>query len=75
MEKVTEIRTCEAGSNVYEILIRCKALAESIDISNVITDNTCIDEKEMLIKLIESIRNLELEIVEVQFPFIPEVQA
>jgi len=75
MEKVTEIRTREAGANAYEILIQCKALADSIDISNIITDNTCIDEKEMLIKLIESIRDLDLEIVEVQVPFIPEAQA
>ena len=75
MEKVTEIRTLETDSNAFEILVRCKEMANSIDLANVILDTTCIDEKEMLIRLIESIRNLELEVIEVQVPFIPEVQA
>ena len=75
MEKVTEIRTLETDSNAFEILVRCKEMANSIDLANIILDTTCIDEKEMLIRLIESIRNLELEVIEVRVPFIPEVQA
>ena len=75
MEKVTEIDTLETDSNAFEVLVRCKEMANSIDLANVILDTTCIDEKEMLIRLIESIRNLELEVIEVQVPFIPEVQA
>ena len=75
MEKVTEINTLETDTNAWEVLIRCKELANSIDLANIITDNTCIDEKEMLIVLIESIRNLELELIDIQFPFIPEAQA
>jgi len=75
MEKVTEINTLETDSNAFEILVRCKEMANSIDLANIILDTTCIDEKEMLIRLIESIRNLELEVIEVQVPFIPEVQA
>jgi len=75
MEKVTEINTLETDSNAFEILVRCKEMANSIDLANIILDTTCIDEKEMLISLIESIRNLELEVIEVQVPFIPEVQA
>ena len=75
MEKVTEISTLETDSNAFEVLVRCKEMANSIDLANIILDTTCIDEKEMLIRLIESIRNLELEVIEVQVPFIPEVQA
>jgi hypothetical protein len=75
MEKVTEIDTLETDSNAFEVLVRCKEMANSIDLANIILDTTCIDEKEMLIRLIESIRNLELEVIEVQVPFIPEVQA
>ena len=75
MEKVTEISTLETDSNAFEVLVRCKEMANSIDLANIILDTTCIDEKEMLIRLIESIRNLELEVIEVQVPFIPEEQA
>ena len=75
MEKVTEISTLETDSNAFEVLVRCKEMANSIELANIILDTTCIDEKEMLIRLIESIRNLELEVIEVQVPFIPEVQA
>ena len=75
MEKVTEISTLETDSNAFEVLVRCKEMANSIDLANIILDTTCIDEKEMLIRLIESIRNLELEVIEIQVPFIPGVQA
>lgn len=69
MEKITEITTgIDTDRNAFETILRCKRLAECVDITNVIIDNTCIDEKEMLIELIESIRSLELEIVEMSFP-------
>ena len=55
--------------------MRCKEFASQIDLANIILDNTCIDEKEMLINLIESIRNLELEIIEIEVPIIPEAKA
>jgi|TARA_R110002110_G_scaffold156731_4_gene352205 hypothetical protein len=70
MEKITEITTgVDTDQNAFETILRCKQLAEGVDITNVIIDNTCIDEKEMLIELIESIRSLELEIVEIDFPY------
>ena len=69
MEKITEITTgIDTDQNAFENILRCKRIAECVDITNVIIDNTCIDEKEMLIELIESIRSLELEIVEIDFP-------
>jgi len=69
MEKITEITTgVDTDQNAFETILRCKRIAECVDITNVIIDNTCIDEKEMLIELIESIRSLELEIIEIDFP-------
>ena len=59
--------------NAFDIIMKCKELADSVDISNIILDNTSIDEKEMLIKIVEGIRSLELEIIEQ--PFIPEAKA
>ncbi len=53
--------------------MKCKELAKNIDLANIILDNTSIDEKEMLIKIVEGIRSLELEIIEQ--PFIPEAKA
>tara|TARA_R110002012_G_scaffold82791_2_gene208945 strand:+ start:2361 stop:2582 length:222 start_codon:yes stop_codon:yes gene_type:complete len=73
MEKITEIDTLKADESAFEVILKCKNIASSIDICNIINDNTCIEEKEMLIDLIESIKNLELEIIEV--PFIPRAQA
>ena len=73
MEKVTEINTMQTEKSAFDVIIKCKEIANSLDISNIIIDNTCIDEKELLIELIESIRTLELEIIEA--PFIPEAQA
>ena len=70
MEKITEITTgIDTDQNAFETILRCKRIAACVDITNVIIDNTCIDEKEMLIELIESIRSLELEIVEIDFPY------
>lgn len=70
MEKITEITTSvDTDQNAFETILRCKRIAECVDITNVIIDNTCIDEKELLIELIESIRSLELEIIEVDFPY------
>lgn len=75
METLTEINTKEKGQNAFDVLMRCKEFATEIDIANIILDNTCIDEKEMLISIIESMRNLELNIIEVEVPFIPEAEA
>ena len=75
MEKVTEITTNENDVNAFDVLMRCKEFASQIDISNIILDSTCIDEKEMLINLIESLRGLELEIIEVQPNFTIEAEA
>jgi|GEM_PF-4292116 len=75
MEKVTEISTKEKDVNAFEVITRCKDFANQIDISNIILDNICIDEKEMLIKLIESLRDLELEIIEIYPNFTIEGEA
>ena len=75
MEKVTEITTNENDVNAFDVLMKCKEFARQIDISNIILDSTCIDEKEMLINLIESLRDLELEIIEVQPNFTIEAEA
>lgn len=75
MEALTEISTKEKGENAFDVIMRCKELASQIDIANVISGNTCIDEKEMLIVLIQSIRKLELEIIQVGVPIMPEAEA
>ena len=75
MEKVTEINTDSCDSNAFEVIMKCKELARHIDLSNIILDNTSIDEKEMLINIIEGIRSLELEIIEYEPNFIPEAKA
>ncbi len=75
MEKVTEITTKEDNVNAFDVLMKCKEFASQIDISNIILDSTCIDEKEMLISLIESLRDLELEIIEIQPNFTIEAEA
>ena len=75
MEKINEITTKkDNGANAFDIIMECKNLASCIDLTNIIIDNTSIDEKEMLIKIVENIRNLELEIIEHPF-FIPEAKA
>jgi len=74
MEKVNEINTTNADINAFELIMKCKELATQIDLSNVILDNTSIDEKEMLINIIEGIRSLELEVVGFE-PYIPEAKA
>tara|TARA_Y100000592_G_C5279840_1_gene225754 strand:+ start:380 stop:604 length:225 start_codon:yes stop_codon:yes gene_type:complete len=74
MEKIKEIRTTlDTNMNAFDIIMKCKELATLIDLSNIILDNTTIDEKEILINIIEGIRSLELQIIEQ--PFIPEAQA
>ena len=74
MEKIKEIRTKEENITAFDVIMRCKELARQIDLSNIILDNTSIDEKEMLINIIEGIRSLELEIVGFE-PFKPKAQA
>ncbi len=73
MEKINEIRTNDCDLNAFDVIMKCKELAKNIDLANIILDNTSIDEKEMLIKIVEGIRSLELEIIEQ--PFIPEAKA
>lgn len=73
MEKITEIDTSKMGYNAFDIIMRCKEFADSVDISNIILDNTSIDEKELLIKLIEGIRSLDLQIV--KYDPIPQPEA
>ena len=74
MEKITEIDTSRMDYNAFDIIMRCKEFADSVDISNIILDNTSIDEKEMLINIIEGIRSLELEVIDFE-PYIPEAKA
>ena len=73
MEKINEIRTNDCDLNAFDVIMKCKELAKNIDLANIILDNTSIDEKEMLVKIVEGIRSLELEIIEQ--PFIPEAKA
>ena len=73
MEKITEIDTRKMDYTAFDIIMRCKEFADSVDISNIILDNTSIDEKELLIKLIEGIRSLDLQIVE--YDPIPQPEA
>ena len=74
MEKITEINTNDCDKNAFEVIMKCKEVAKHIDLSNILLDNTSIDEKEMLIFLIEGLRSLELEIIGYE-PYIPEVKA
>ena len=74
MEKINQIETDNCDKNAFEVIMKCKEMARHIDISNIILDNTSIDEKEMLIHLIEGIISLELEIIEHE-PFTPEARA
>lgn len=75
MEKINEITTKNNNDiNAFDVIMQCKQLANCIDLTNIIIDNMSIDEKEMLIKVIENIRSLELEIIEQPF-FIPEAKA
>tara|TARA_R100000234_G_C4977113_1_gene168999 strand:+ start:495 stop:722 length:228 start_codon:yes stop_codon:yes gene_type:complete len=75
MEKINEIRTGHTDVNAFEVIMKCKEIANALDVSNIILDNTSIDEKEMLIKLIEYVKSLELEIVEYEPQFIPKAKA
>ena len=73
MEKINQIETDNCDKNAFEVIMKCKEMARHIDISNIILDNTSIDEKEMLIHLIEGIRSLELEIIEVLCKLVVEL--
>tara|TARA_Y100001963_G_scaffold15004_1_gene18698 strand:- start:635 stop:862 length:228 start_codon:yes stop_codon:yes gene_type:complete len=75
MEKITQINTDDCDKNAFDVIMKCKELAGHIDLSNIILDNTSIDEKEMLIHIIEGIRSLELEVIEHEPMFIPEAKA
>ena len=75
MEKISEITTTETGESAFEIIMKCKELVDLIDISNIILDNMSIDEKEILIKVIEGVKSLELEIIEYEPTYIPEAKA
>ena len=75
MEKINEIRTGQANVNAFEVIMKCKNIANSLDLSSIILDNTSIDEKELLIELIEGVRSLELEIVEYEPQLIPKAKA
>ena len=75
MEKINEIRTGHTDVNAFEVIMKCKNIANSLDLSSIILDNTSIDEKELLIELIEGVRSLELEIVEYEPQLIPKAKA
>ena len=75
MEKINEIWTGQADVNAFEVIMKCKNIANSLDLSSIILDNTSIDEKELLIELIEGVRSLELEIVEYEPQLIPKAKA
>ena len=75
MEKINEIRTGQADVNAFEVIMKCKNIANSLDLSSIILDNTSIDEKELLIELIEGVRSLELEIVEYEPQLITKAKA
>lgn len=64
MEKIKEIDTDSVNFNAFELIMKCKELSMQIDLSNIILDNTSIDEKEMLITIIEAMRSLEFEVIE-----------
>jgi|TARA_Y100000361_G_C11005214_1_gene261433 hypothetical protein len=74
MEKIKEIRTDDIDYNAFDLMMKCKELSKQIDLSNVILDNMSIDEKEIIITIIESIRNLEFEIIEEPY-LIPKAKA
>ena len=39
MEKITEIDTSRMDYNAFDIIMKCKEFADSVDISNIILDN------------------------------------
>tara|TARA_R100000781_G_scaffold94684_2_gene59032 strand:+ start:17753 stop:17977 length:225 start_codon:yes stop_codon:yes gene_type:complete len=74
MEKITEIATTlDTDFNAFEIIVKCKRIAEHLDLTNIIIDNQCYEEKEMLIDLIEMIKSLEIDIID--NPIRPEAEA
>tara|TARA_R100000664_G_scaffold13288_1_gene21267 strand:+ start:4792 stop:5016 length:225 start_codon:yes stop_codon:yes gene_type:complete len=74
MEKIKEIDTDNVNFNAFELIMKCKELSMQIDLTNIILDNTSIDEKEMLITIIESMRSLDFEIIEDPY-LIPKARA
>jgi len=75
MEKITEITSLDSDFNAFELIKKCKAIVNVLDLTNIITDNQSYEEKEMLIDLINSIKRIELEIIEVELPIIPKAKA
>tara|TARA_R100001082_G_scaffold4772_2_gene3421 strand:+ start:1948 stop:2172 length:225 start_codon:yes stop_codon:yes gene_type:complete len=74
MEKITEINTkLDTDYNAFEVIVKCKRIAEHLDLTNIIIDNQCYEEKEMLIDLIEMIKSLEIDIID--NPIRPEAEA
>ena len=74
MEKIKEINRENFDYNAFDLMMKCKELSNQIDLSNIILDNISIDEKEILITIIESIRTLEFEIIEEPY-LIPKAEA
>lgn len=76
MEKITEIATTlDTDFNAFEVIERCKQIAEHLDLTNIIIDNQCYEEKEMLLELISKIKSLEIEIISIDNMTIPEAKA
>ena len=75
MEKITEINTLDSDFNAFEVIARCKQIAEHLDVTNIIIDNQCYEEKEMLLELINKIKSLELEIISIDNMTTPEAKA
>lgn len=73
MEKISNIEKLESDYNAFDIILRCKQIAEHLDITNIIIDNQCFEEKELLLELIEKIKTIEIEIIE--NPIRPEAEA
>ena len=73
MEKISNIEKLESDYNAFDIILRCKQIAENLDITNIIIDNQCYEEKELLLELIEKIKTIEIEIIE--NPIRPEAEA
>ena len=68
------IKTTRNGNYAFDLIMECKQMSKQIDLSNIILDNMSIDEKEMLITIIESIRSLEFEVIEEPY-LIPKARA
>ena len=65
--------TAQNPDAALEFIVKCKMISEGLNLTNIIIDDICVDEKELLVRLIQMIKNLELEIIEIQTT--PEAQA